>query len=1052
MIRVRRPFILAGKIPPSKSWLNRALILRSLHPDILILEWEPSELDGKDVAHLEQALRLFGAGGTEFDVGESGTGLRFLAARLSVEHGRFKIHGSRKLLERPHAELFNALANLGTTVKSLDAETLELTASGWPLRPISIEVDTSQSSQFASALLLAASVAKHEFELKTTGEMHSIGYLDMTRSMVAAVKAGRKRFVAEADASSVATLATIAVAASFASARQARLRLAAQGIAADENEITQRLMVLETSVAKTLQPDRAVFDHLRLMRSSMGLRAIEANLGATPDLFPCMAALAVFANRPRGDGSTTSRFFGAPHLRLKESDRIRGVARLLKLCGLQYREHDDGIEVDGITPGAEEHFAKLRRDGLTFQFDPEQDHRLAFAAAVLAAGGIPVEVANSHGLARGVVTKSFPQFWTLIEGDSPRVALIGHRGAGKTEAARRWAHALGARATMIDLDREVERLAGRSTREVFDDLGETEFRWFERQAWREVDIETRNSVGAVIVACGGGFDPSNIDDSWTRLWLRRQTDTDGRVFFDRPRLDTDLDPLTESVVRVKDREPRFSSMSDRVLELAEGENDPVEKSFLADLFDQAGDDEQSGIANIGGVVTLVRGQAIPETCERLLRWGVSKIEIRDDFWPPSENAAAWKFFETLPADRLILSIRKGAETQALVQIISQWPKSDFGELTVDWPLNHGTKMPAQLYAAACSGKIGLIVSVHGPNENVLRDQLVAVEKRYAEVPRFLMKAALDTADFKELRNFHEWMMESPKTRVFLPMTARSTNARWSWYRAWLGPQAPLNFWRERDRSIGDQPTFSQWWRRGRFQSRNFAAVIGDPVRHSRTPLEHDAFFAERRMPIFAIPLRREEVALGLPMLIEMGLKAAAVTAPLKEEIVGARAINTLMIVKSGMTTTNTDNVGFQKLWDEAEELRARMKIEPHPLGRGVVVWGGGGVLSSIAHVLPDATFFSASKGKPRESQTINGETGKLGISKPEILVWAAGQETGAWPPDWKPRLIIDLSYTENSMARVIAFETGARYVSGLSMFKAQAAAQREFWLECERQS
>ncbi len=1052
MIRVRRPFILAGKIPPSKSWLNRALVLRSLIPDIQILEWEPSEFDGKDVAHLEQALRLLGAGGTEFDIGESGTGLRFLAARLSVQHGRFKIRGTKKLLERPHAELFDALAKLGTTIKSLDDQTLELTATGWPLKPISMEIDTSQSSQFASALLLAASVSKHEFDLRTTGEMHSVGYLDMTRSMINAVKAGRRRLVVEADASSVATLATIAVAASFASARQARLRLAAQGIAADENEITQRLQVLEASVSKTLQPDRAVFDHLRLMRSSTGLRAIEADLGATPDLFPCMAALAVFANQPRHGGSTTSKFYGAPHLRLKESDRIRGVARLLKLCGLQYREHADGIEVDGITPGAEEHFAKLRRDGLSFQFDPEQDHRLAFAAAVLAAGGVPIEVADLHGLARGVVSKSFPQFWTMIEGDSPRVALIGHRGTGKTEAARRWAYALGARATMIDLDREVERLAGRSTREVFDDLGETEFRWFERQAWREVDIETRNSVGAVIVACGGGFDPFNIDDSWTRLWLRRSTDKDGRVFFDRPRLDPDLDALTESVDRVKDREPRFSVISDRVFELAEGERDPTENPFLADLFDQAGDDEGSGISNLGGAVTLVRGQSIPETCERLLRWGVSKIEIRDDFWPPSENAAAWQFFETLPADRLILSLRNGAETQALLPLISRWPKSELGQMTVDWALNMGTKMPAELFEAARSGEIGLIVSIHGPGENVLREQLDAIEKRYADIPRLTMKAALETTDFKGLRNFHEWMMESPKTRVFLPMTPKNVVPRWSWYRAWLGPQAPLNFWREGDGSSTDQPTLSQWWRRGRFQSRKFAAVLGDPVRHSRTPIEHDAFFSERRMPIFAIPLRRDEVAMGLPMLIEMGLKAAAVTAPLKEEIVGARAINTLMIVKKGMTTTNTDNVGFQKLWDEAEELRARLKIAPHPLGRGVVVWGGGGVLSSIAHVLPEATFFSASKGKPRESQTVNGETEKLGVLKPEILIWAAGQETGAWPPDWKPRLIIDLSYTENSMARVIAFETGARYISGLTMFKAQASAQREFWLECERET
>lgn len=1042
VIRVRRPFVLAGRIPNSKSWLNRALILRSLFPDFQIFEWEARELDGDDVANLAEALRALGAGKTDFDIGESGTGLRFLTARLSVEVGKYKIRGSKKLLERPHAELFHALEKLGASVKRLDATTLELTTTGWPNRAITLEIDTTNSSQFASALLLAGSVAKHEFILKTTGEARSGGYLEMTRAMVEAVKGGRRRFAVESDASSAATLAIVAVAASCASARQARLRLAAQGIAAEENEITERLRVLEERVTNTLQPDRAVFDHLRMMRTPLGLRAIETDLGATPDLFPCFAALAVFANQPRSDGSTTSVFSGSPHLRLKESDRIRGLARLLEICGISYRERNDGIEVDGMGPGAEEHFARLRRDGLCFQFDPANDHRLAFAAAVLAAGGIPIEVANRDGLARGVVTKSFPMFWSMIEGDSPRVALIGHRGTGKTEAANRWGRLLGARATIFDLDREIERLAGRSTKEIFETLGENEFRWYERQAWREIDLETRSSVGAVIVACGGGFDPMNIDDSWTRVWLKRGTDGDGRVFTDRPRLDPETDAITESISRSRAREPKFNATADRVLELGEGETDPAEASFVADLFDQ---DDAPVITNIGGAITLLPGASLPETCERWLRWGVSKIEIRDDHWPVSENASAWDFFGTLPADRLLLSFRSGNDNPALRKIIlDRAEKSADGILTLDWALDPGMRLPADIAAAAKEGRVHLIASVHGPTGNVDREQLVAVEKRFDGFPRFVLKVALETLDFKSLKGFHEWMMESPKTRVFLPMTPKGFPPRWKWYRAWLGRQAPLNFWREGDGSSLDQPTFSEWWRRARFNSREFAGVVGDPVLHSRTPLEHDAFFAERKMPVFAIPMRRDEVAIGLPLLIEMGLQAAAVTAPLKEEILSARAINTLMIMKTGMTTTNTDNVGFQKLWSEAEELYHRIKPSPAVRGRGVVIWGGGGVLSSVAHVLPEATFYSASKGKPRESQSSLSPM-PLSERSPEIVVWASGQQRGAWPLHWKPRIIVDLSYTENSMGRVIALETGARYISGLSMFKAQAEAQREFW-------
>jgi 3-phosphoshikimate 1-carboxyvinyltransferase len=1020
MIRVRRPFVLAAPIPISKSWLNRALILKSLHPSLRIVEWEPTELDGDDVTKLRLALDRLAGGETDFDIGESGTGLRFLIARLSVEVGTFKIRGSEKLFSRPHTELFHALNELGTDVSRAGATELEVRSRGWPEKAIEFAIDSSESSQFASALHLAASRSSHEFKLNLPGTVVSRGYLDMTLAMIDGVKCGRKVLVAETDASSVATLACVAVAASDYNRKKAIARLESQTWGEREAELAKTLDMLKLKIEKTAQPDRVVFDVIQKMRTTEGLRSANVDVGGAPDLFPLLAALCAFAKGK-------SKLAGAPHLRLKESDRIAGLARLFRTVGIRFEEHPDGLTVEGVSVEQEVEFAKRRRQGLAFVFDPESDHRLAFAAAVLAAFGVPIEVLN-----RGVVTKSLPLFWTMIEGDAPRVVLIGQRGAGKTDSAKRWGRELGARATIIDLDREVERLAGKSIDVIFKSLGESEFRWFERWAWREVDIETRNSFGAVVVSSGAGFDPGAIDDSWTRVWYRRSTDEAGRIFTDRPRLDPELDPLAESVSRNQARAPRFAAAADRTFIAGEGGVDPAERAWSADLF---GIEEQTSISFLGGAITLLSHHNISESCERWRRWGVSRIEIRDDIWPSSVNSAAWNYFLNLPIESCLVSFRSEDETDRTLARIASWldRPSAGGRLAVDWPLDRPHELPSELLKWIAAGRVDLIGSVHGDAKTMSVEALDSFELKMAQWPRAILKAAILVSDFGTLSRFHAWAFEKPSSRVFLPMTTSDHIGapRWAWYRSWMGITVPLglNFWREDDGSSLDQPTFSQWWRRRRFKGQEFAAVLGDPVDHSRTPLEHDAFFTDRNLPVFAIAVPRAEMPVALPFLRTLGLKAAAVTAPLKETIVSGRAVNTIAVGGDDLKIANTDEVGFAKLWDSTKYLR-------ESLAGDIVVWGGGGVLKPIGETLPDAIFYSASTGNPRaEKQS----------TQPAIVIWAAGSSRGAWSASWKPRLVIDLSYTDNSMGRAVALEAGARYVSGLEMFEAQAQAQREFW-------
>ncbi len=78
-----------------------------------------------------------------------------------------------------------------------------------------------------------------------------------------------------------------------------------------------------------------------------------------------------------------------------------------------------------------------------------------------------------------------------------RIYIVGFMGAGKTSVGECLAKELGY--VFVDLDREIERAAGRTIPEIFKEDGEPFFRRMEAQALRSVEGQA-----GVVVACGGG--------------------------------------------------------------------------------------------------------------------------------------------------------------------------------------------------------------------------------------------------------------------------------------------------------------------------------------------------------------------------------------------------------------------------------------------------------------------------------------------------------------------------------------------------------------------
>jgi len=603
--------------------------------------------------------------------------------------------------------------------------------------------------------------------------------------------------------------------------------------------------------------------------------------------------------------------------------------------------------------------------------------------------------------------------------------LVGHRGTGKTSLLRRLERNPASAPFTADLDERIAAGERMPIDEIFRTRGEAVFRTLEHDYLHRVIAECEG-VDRAFVAVGAGF-TGPLPAGVRCLWVRRDTDGDGRIFVDRPRLDPGVDPLEEYRRRFAEREARYRAWADEVLTLSEGFEgaDPAEARFFAG---EAG-------RRAGGVITLlpeeVRGIDTAGGRARLEAWagrrealGIERFEIRDDLLSTEQIRAV---LETWPPERLIYSFRRpgGARPEP-------WPEG----LRFDWDLALGD----------CPHGPPPILSLHDRSEERPFEECSARLEAAAPAGSH-RKLAVEVRDFDELAAGHRWAAARPADRTFLP---RSTTGRWCWYRQRFGGSSPLDFVREGTGSAPDQPTLLAWLRAVGDGDR-FAAVLGDPVRHSRTPAEHFEHFARRGMPVVAISVTEAEWDRGaLATLQALGLRQAAVTAPLKTRAFEAcadvtdlarrlRAVNTLFFDEATQRWrgASTDLQGLNALLDR---VSADADIGVDLDAGKTVVWGGGGTLTTLKERFPGAAFHAARTGRRSHGPE---------IAEPATVIWASGRP-GARPPErWRPELVVDLDYRESSPGRGYALRTGARYVSGLEMFRGQARAQREWWESIE---
>ncbi len=409
------------RMPGSKSISNRVLLLAALADGKTRVE---NLLDSDDTGVMLNALELLGVrierdsatlhGGAfpnksaDLRLGNAGTAFRPLTAVLALAGGEYRLSGAPRMHERPIGDLVDALRALGARIDYLGKEGFPPLAlhPGTIRRGASVRVRGDVSSQYLSALLMAAPLAGSETRIEVEGELISKPYVEITLNVmrrfgVEVRREGWRSFMVpgkrysspgeirvEGDASSASYfLAAGAIG-------EGPVRVEGVGRSSIQGDI-RFTEVLEKMGASISMGD----DWIESGAPARGkLKAIDADLNHIPDAAMTAAVAALFADAP-------STIRNIASWRVKETDRIAAMAAELRKLGAAVEEGADALR---ITPPAALKPATI---------DTYDDHRMAMSFSLAALGGIRVRINDP-----ACVGKTFPEYFDVLASISQRVA------------------------------------------------------------------------------------------------------------------------------------------------------------------------------------------------------------------------------------------------------------------------------------------------------------------------------------------------------------------------------------------------------------------------------------------------------------------------------------------------------------------------------------------------------------------------------------------------------------------------------------------------------
>lgn len=308
-------------------------------------------------AHIEYSKGVFSVQPIEkatenalLDCGESGSTLRFLLPVVCALGGgaRIKMHG--RLSRRPLSPLWEELELHGAVLRRAEENIIAVSGK---IKAGDYRIRADISSQYVSGLLFALPLLGDRSRLRLEGDVESAGYIRMTCQ-------AQRTFGLDIPFDGEI----------FNVPRSAHYRSPGQiQVEGDWSSAAFWLVASELSGGginisglrdDSLQGDKESVYIINKIRRGNAVIDVKN----VPDLVPVLSVLAAVS-----PGKT--EFANAGRLRIKESDRIASVCRMLRTLGADCEEMADRIIVHG---------GRLRGGTV----DGENDHRIVMSAAVAA--------------------------------------------------------------------------------------------------------------------------------------------------------------------------------------------------------------------------------------------------------------------------------------------------------------------------------------------------------------------------------------------------------------------------------------------------------------------------------------------------------------------------------------------------------------------------------------------------------------------------------------------------------------------------------------------
>lgn len=385
-------------LPSSKSISNRWLVLDFMSQNGIRIKNLSSADDTQLFKRLLRQAKL-GRRHT-YDCRDAGTAARFLVALLAVTPGTHTVTGSPRLCQRPIGPLVDALRSVGCKIDYMENEGyLPLKIDGVVPTETRLKIDGTQSSQFVSALLLAAAAMPTGMAVEVVGNDASAPYIRMTLD---ALDQSGIEYVYKGNPPAYFVTHTLPQIEMYSIEKD----WSAASYFYNVTLLSDKPLNLHMSglAYPSMQGDSAVYDiyaqlgirsrtvgqAIEIDRDGDAVDYFEYDFFYAPDLFPSVAV----ACAAKG---IETKLTGLTNLRIKESDRIEAVSTELRKLGVNVELIDDTMLIHPSTMEYKE------------PIDSHNDHRIAMAFSTLKPLFPNLEILNPE-----VVSKSFPNFYEML--------------------------------------------------------------------------------------------------------------------------------------------------------------------------------------------------------------------------------------------------------------------------------------------------------------------------------------------------------------------------------------------------------------------------------------------------------------------------------------------------------------------------------------------------------------------------------------------------------------------------------------------------------------